>query len=520
MAKRPERMRMHGDVQTLTLPSGPSQYARLDTPDFRDAGAPGKRVLLLGLGPDPADAAQLIPDHASGPDYVEAPAFLGQVDDTWRERIPSSWRERDFSWAAGLDSQELKHAIILYYSFGGKLFPSFWSPLLAKVRAALHDQGGPRARPKRIILPGEPQALLLPELSHALSRAGWTVDTPSLARGTFPDPGLLAESLARDPAVLYFSVNGQGLDPLGEVFHQLGEAGCRVALWCVDNPWHILSGFRGPFWRDMLLCVTDHSFIPDLKRQGAAHVLHLPLAADATWFDRDFAAPDMDVAGRAVFVGRSAFPDKQGFFAASTVAPALLAQAQTELAMGKRPDFAWWVRQLDLKTLWPDKAVRTAGLGAEQISLLHRVHCLEHANSHLGLALFGDPGWREHIPNIVDLRTPIDYYAQLPAVYAQAGLCLNMTSLLLPSGLTQRHFDVWAAGGVLATDATPGLSIFPEELTRPISFTLPEELDGATKRLTQDTGLRHDLQARWRELIAAEHTYDVRVKKLLSALDL
>ena len=43
----------------------------------------------------------------------------------------------------------------------------------------------------------------------------------------------------------------------------------------------------------------------------------------------------------------------------------------------------------------------------------------------------------------------------------------------MSEALTQRHFDVWAAGGFLLTDRTPGLDIFPRELVEPIVLRPP-----------------------------------------------
>jgi spore maturation protein CgeB len=88
----------------------------------------------------------------------------------------------------------------------------------------------------------------------------------------------------------------------------------------------------------------------------------------------------------------------------------------------------------------------------------------------------------------------------------------------LPAGLTQRHFDVWCAGGLLLTDANPGLAIFPGELTAPVTFTAPDELMPLFASHRADASTAQDLRHAWQELLLAEHTYAHRVDTILTRL--
>jgi spore maturation protein CgeB len=134
----------------------------------------------------------------------------------------------------------------------------------------------------------------------------------------------------------------------------------------------------------------------------------------------------------------------------------------------------------------------------------------------------GDDGWFELLApdgtEPVDIRPPVDYYASLSSVYAGARYSLNVASLLLPSALTQRHFDVWTAGGFLLTDATPGLDIFPEELTAPIRLASPQDLPGAVERLEREPALYRHLQRAWQNCLK-EHTIRRRILTVLHCLD-
>lgn len=521
---RPKRVRITGELGApLTLMSGPGQFEELGS---------GDRVLFLGLGPEPGALSELVPD-ARDVAYVECPEFAAQLSEQNPEagKAPQAWQALS---PEELTPERIRQSRVLFFRPNLKLFPSFWGPLLGKSRLALLRDRAEPPKEQSVVLPCRPGDLLIPELARAFERAGLTVrllDLPPAAK----IPGdqdkqlsaLLDTLLAEAGPALYFSVNFKGLDPLGLAYHTLCRAGVRVAVWCVDNPWHLLSGLRAPFWRECALFVTDHSFLVPLAKHGAKDVRHLPLAVDPEIFSPISArgGPDHGLAERIVFVGRSAFPDKQAFFAGAELPRPLLEQARAFLDAdpAARLDFAWWSGKLGLKSFWPDKQVRVAGLGAEEASLAHRASCLtalakgKYADR---LTVFGDQAWQDLLPPGLDLRPGQDYYRDLPAIYGQAKYSLNATSLLLPAGLTQRHFDVWAAGGFLVTDATPGLRLFPAELAGPVSFTAPGNLPVTLDFLERDPKLRKDLATAWRALILKEHTYARRAATILDALGL
>ena len=510
-------MRVIGELgRPRTLPGGAEQFREIHRPK-----GPERAALVLGLGPEPGRLDQDLGLAGSLTYYMEAPDFLAQAKGI-TDVLSRSWMRRDPAWLMSLSRDELRSLRILRYMPGARVFPSFWGPILGRVRVLLAG-ALPGALPgRRVLLPGEKNGLLLRELAHALDEAGWKVDVLPVERGAHPDPEALARLLSVEPAALYFSINFQGLDPYGEVCHMLTQAECRVAAWCVDNPWHLISGLKSGFWRHIDVFVTDHAFIADLANHGAARVHHLPLGASPALFrPRDAeSGHGAGLAERVVFVGRSAFPDKAGFFAGLRVDQEAMAEAGALMASGARPDFFWWAERLGIDQRWPSKELRRVGLCAEEAGLAHRARCLRAIARRLPLTVLGDEGWETLLPQGTDVRPPVDYYRDLPEVCARAKACLNMTSLLLPAGLTQRHFDVWIAGGLLLSDATPGLDLFPMELTRPVTFTQPEEAAALLADLEAAPGRPGELRRAWKALVLAEHTYAHRVDAMLRVMGL
>lgn len=503
MSNRPERVQIKDEL-------GKFKSLAAGADHFESYGS-GNDVLILGLGPDPGDAAKAAGD-AEKVRYVEAPAFISQMPPGRQEAVPATWRRIE---PGDVDRELILSSRILVHRQAAGLFPSFWGPVLARLRLALARAKADQPDKKLVVLPAGRNDLLAPELARAFSRAGYetvTIEADKPVRR-------LQDILARGRPALYFSVNFKGLDPLGDAYHLLAEAGVPVAAWLVDNPFHLVSAMRSPYWRELELFVTDASFMSLLSRHGAKSVHHLPLAADPEFMGRGHGSAFPELGDRIVFVGRSEFPDKDKFFAGCRVPDKEASDARSIVKDGGRPDYNWWLDALGLENLWPGAEARQAGFCAETSARNLRAEALKAASS-LPLTVFGDPCWAGLVPEIADLRGPVDYYTALPGIYASSGLSLNVTSLLLPAGLTQRHFDVWAAGGVLVTDATPGLTIFPEYLTREISFERPDELPEVAGRLAADERLKRDLRTAWHDLILAEHTFDHRVASIMGTMDL
>lgn len=369
------------------------------------------------------------------------------------------------------------------------------------------------------VVPDSGQELLRGEVTLTLTRLGFRVLRAHPEHLVDETHEHYLPRLIEAKIDLFFSVNLQGLLPGAPHTQALLEAGVPTLAWFVDNPWHILSGMSDPRWKALHLAVTDNSFVEPLRSAGAASVLHLPLATSPEHMRVAGKTPEN--LGNIAFAGRSAFPNLESFFAGQEVPPESLEKALAALRQGGRPDFAWWVRELGLpenqENFWPGKKARKPGKGAVECNQSWRALCLKAAQGgHGGLTVFGDKGWK----GITDLRGPVDYYTQLPAIYRAAPFSLNLNSLLLPEGLSQRIFDVWAAGGFCLTDSCAGLEIFPPELAGPVSFHAPEELPELAASLEKAPEKKEKLRRDWQEHILAEHSYEKRLSVALGSLGL
>ena len=501
MPARPTRVKIKNELgKTRTLPGIENAFTRMGQ---------GKEHIFLGLGPSP----ELLPHLATGTGttwFIECDRFREQMDRRWHERIPPSFqpiRPRD------LTPERLAASSLWIHTPGERLFPSFWGPIMARVRLSLQ----PSPRPPRtniVLLPCTPNGLIVPELARAFEKIGLK---PLLIPEDLATDQL-TDLLARISPTLFVSLNMAGLDSHGSRYHIIKEAGTDVVAWMVDNPFHILSKCQGNFWKDIPMGVTDDWFIEPLRKLGGKP-FHLTLATDPHLFKPSDQHGNVDTPPLVTFVGRTSFPRKQGFFAGASVDQHLLEAARQDIIQGQRRDVSWWIDQLGVTEFWPGHEIRNAGLGAEETALAWRKACLEQAAACTDLTIVGDAAWKTHLSHPFTLPPLLDYYGPLATWYTRAAITLNMTSMLLPHGLTQRHFDVWAAGGFLLTDTTPGQTIFPKELCAPISFKSPAEIPTLINRFTHESREKTDLRTAWQTEILAHHTYDHRVQKILDILN-
>ncbi|HZF61984.1 MAG TPA: glycosyltransferase [Desulfovibrio sp.] len=535
--KRPQRVRLPDFTgRAVSLPDGPEAWT---------CRGEGDAVLLLGLGPKSgANLPQVLPLLADAPAvyWLESP-LVARALEAWRleaeilprEPLPAHWRAVTAEQAVALAGQ-CRRCI---YSPGLRLDPDFWGPLLGRVDAALAlpVSAARASAPKTaegvrgpVLLPGDDGQLLHQELRTALAECGFGPVVDALPQ---PVSGMGGAQAGREddflprwrdllqggkPAFL-LSVNLRGLDADGRVFELCRALGIPVVLWFVDNPWHVLSGLRLPWWRDAHIFVTDAGFVDDLKAYGAGRVFHLPLAvAPHMWRDLPDFAPSSISIGPPLFVGRSAFPEKERFFAAASVPQALEAEAARllEASTGPKdaPHFFWWHDKLG-GSLWPGYDARRPGLGAERCAQANRRRWLFAAGAGKGgLRIIGDDGWKPLLPGM-EILPPVDYYTALPEAYARAEAVLNVTSLLLPQSLSQRHFDVWASGGLLLSDATSGLEIFPAELTEPMTLRGPSDFMARCAWFQAHPQAAYDLRRAWRGHLREQHGYEQRIQQII-----
>lgn len=499
--KRPDRFTFPDFAgRPLAVPADPEAWECLNP------SSQNKDILLLGVGPENPAAlpfAQAAMARGSAVFWIEAPKLLAAYEKTPSfAPPPPEWikiEKHDIARIA-------QRCRVFFHKAGLRLAPDFWMIPEGQARVAVMKKPPPQSARRRVWLPGNDRLLLWQELNAASAEMGFEVDSCEFPQGA--SQKLLWQNGCPD---FILSINFRGLDADGRIFSMARAMEIPVAIWLVDNPWHLLSAIRLPWWQKAEIFITDPTFTAELQKYGAEHVNFLPLAsAQHMWraiCQTHFAPP--------LFAGRSSFPDRERFFSGLKMPAPLEAEAQKMLLSGTaHPDFHWWQKKLQTK-LWPGKEGRLPGYCADACSMLNRAKWLRQMPPDM--TIVGDSGWQALLPGR-GIQPPTDYYGRLPELYHASAATLNVTSWLLPGSLNQRHFDVWAAGGLLLGDNAPGLSIFPAELSEAIRLNKPEEFEDRLDFYQTRPNESMELRMAWREELQKRHLYRHRLETILDCL--
>lgn len=510
----PERIKL-ADFSglTFTLNSDPSAWREIGDSKNKDGNSD---IILLGIAPGHLEDLPFVREALQKKRkiyWLEAPETLKQLYNLKTRYTPlnSSWIQIDPEY---LKNSSLE-ARIFFYEPGRRLAPEFWGSIISQLIIKKYNHASflcKNANSSLAWLPGNAKQLLHMELHEALRNNGINRIISDLPLK--PDCQSLEKIWQKQIPDFILSVNFRGLDPEGQIFEICEALNIPIAIWLVDNPWHILSAIRLPWWKRAHIFVSDGDFVSSLQNCGARHVAHCPLAS----------APHMwhgsipSFFGPPLFVGRSTFPGQKEFFGSSHVNSDIDSEVKSYLEQtGHYPDYHWWEKKF-AERAWPGKGGRKAGFYADYYSAKNRARWLEKA-AQTNIRIIGDEGWKKLLPRCT-IESQVDYYGALPEIYQNSGAVLNVTSLLIPGSLNQRHFDVWAAGSMLLTDKSRGLNIFPTNLTNPIELGRPEEFPEKYAFWQKRQNLRKDLILAWQEYLKSHHTYTHRIefiRKLASA---
>ena len=545
-----------GQGRKKTLASGAYSFIKLNCRSFNDAYTQEekemtptikRRILFLGLGPNAELDALNLCKKAEKVCYIECESFEKACEES---KIPLT-RPKNFVKITldeltkiFTEEENSFHAWEFFlYKQNLALFPAFWSNILIHLEELFtkqyddddnddddgdNDENAPEQTPS-IFVAGSSQDLIHQELCDAVTCLGYTCLTASTALQDFDkeDKNEVLSSITsmirtKRPS-LFLSINGRNLDDSGRIFYLLKQLKIPIAIWIADNPWNILSGFKQDWWKECLIYVTDESFVSMIKSHGAKAVHHLPLAGSTYSMQHENDAPDTNF----LYVGHSSFKNKDKFFSAVDKSDSTLSVCKNlvdkhfELIADKREssliDFHKIYGLLyptRNQLLWPGNDFRTVNHLTTETDNYQKAHWLDALAQHI--TIIGDNAWQGLLGKQLTLLPPVDYYSQLPAYYANAKFTLNITSLLMPSALTQRHFDVWLAGGFLLSSPTDGMDIFDSDMTNLITVQNPElALELSDQYIAKPNSYR-EVKLSMRNLILANHFYSHRLNTILS----
>ncbi len=440
-----------------------------------------------------------------------------------REKTLSSESKRQYlSWVEELNRRKEKLADRLNDRINA--FLSRLAPVTTDAirKVWLYERGADSEEHTRV------NQYLAKRLSDAMSESGCEVIAPKYRAQTYhPLFGGVPDVIDSNPdLVVILNVVSTDLALFGEKFSRLYR---RPKLcWFVDTPYlhHRILKIRGLSETDILASTDEKWFQdvqsahPDLKNR---RVHFLPLAAtydEEGPIDDSWKCPvsyvgqvrDLDAVWAGLKIGRVIRDVLEQLVVSMRLhrglRPEALGRQAPELAELRRQyDLVSFIRSYYALLVWEANSRQRA----ETLLPL----------ADLGLKIYGNDGWNRRIEG-----TPLQpcfagrtvAHHDLPRLFRNSQINVNMHHLQSSTSLNLRVFDVPASGGFLLTDYMPGLEQMFEIGKEVEVYRTPDELREKVEYYLAHPEACREIALRGRERVLRDHTFANRWQTIRAIL--
>lgn len=121
---------------------------------------------------------------------------------------------------------------------------------------------------------------------------------------------------------------------------------------------------------------------------------------------------------------------------------------------------------------------------------------------------------------LVNNKGPVDYQTQMPLVFHNSKINLNITVRTIRTGLSLRIFDILGAGGFLLTNYQPELDYFFENGKDLVYFTDADDMCKKADYYLTHEEERMEIARNGLQKAKSFHTYDIRLDQMFQYLKL
>jgi len=338
----------------------------------------------------------------------------------------------------------------------------------------------------------------------------------------------LKKMIKSDTYEFFFTVN---YFPL--ISNVCEECGLLYVCWSCDNP--LISMYHKSVFNSVnRIFLFDITNVEEFKGMGVDNVYHLPLAVDTNRLDYLFAnSNDLDEYKNNIsFVGslyeKNSYDKMEytlpeylrGYFEATMEAqkdlqginiidrmltPEILMELETYFELDKSEDSL-----SDLNLIF---SVTTLGF---KIAEKQRRSIMIDLSKHHDVSIYTNSNVHDLIK--VNYRGSVDYWSEMPKVFKESKINLNMTIPNIKSGVPLRVYDVLGAGGFLISNFQAEMPMFFENEKHFVWYynqrDLLEKVDYYLKHDTE----RQQIARAGQEFVRKNCTYEARIQELLSKL--
>ncbi|MCR4694913.1 MAG: DUF3880 domain-containing protein [Pseudobutyrivibrio sp.] len=338
----------------------------------------------------------------------------------------------------------------------------------------------------------------------------------------------LVEIIKADSFDFFFTVN---YFPL--ISNVCQDMGLPYVCWSCDNP--LISMYHMSVFNDVnRIFLFDLTNVEEFSGMGVEHVYHLPLAVNTKRVDYlltqadDLSQYKNDISFVGSLYEKNSYdkmeyqlPDYlRGYFEATMEAqkdlqginiidrmltPEILMELENYFKLEKSEDSL-----SDLNLIF---SVTTLGF---KIAQKQRRSILIDLSKHYDVSIYTNSDTRDLLR--VNYKGGVDYWTQMPKVFNQSKINLNMTIPNIKSGVPLRAFDVLGAGGFLLTNFQAELPMYFENEKHMVWYYSMEDLrQKVAYYMTHDDERKRIAQA-GHELVAREFSYERQIQKMLEMI--
>ncbi len=390
-----------------------------------------------------------------------------------------------------------------------------------------------RAWPPRVLLLTS-QYFLLGEVINAFDRMGvpyrlLEFEARETGQAEFIQALLTAILEFKPDCVL--TINHLGVDREGVLMELLEKCRLPMASWFVDNPHLVLYVYTRLASPWAIIFTWDADNVDSLKELGFENVHYLPLGTDIHRFHPPSAPRcPSQWRSRVSFVGNSMLAKVAARLKAGRFPrPMLLAYRDIAGSYGESGGDS--VRE-HMRRYFPDIFQYFNALPSieEQLAFEtaltweatrgYRNRCVRELLPFAPL-IAGDKHWKialRHAPETWRWHQELNYYQELPRFYPCSEINFNCTSMQMKGAVNQRVFDVPACGSFLITDQRRQMDLLFEPGREVVAYADPEEIPDLVRFYLRHPLERERISQAARRRILQEHTYDLRLTKLLKTV--
>ncbi|MEO4054180.1 glycosyltransferase [Solibacillus sp. CAU 1738] len=314
------------------------------------------------------------------------------------------------------------------------------------------------------------------------------------------------------------------------------KANIKYLSWVVDTPCYSLY-INDLNFNYSYIFIYDKSIVKDLKQKGATNVYYLPVAVDVDRLD-NILKKDVKYSSDVSFLGSCCSHNEylNHYYPALSNEIKELVEKIIEIQMlSNNYIIKDLVDKNFLDVFTKEGRIKLTNIQFKHLSnedllafYLGRYHSyverktiINNLSSKFDVSLYGEEGWlREDQNGIIKkiYRGEADHYSEMPEIFRNSKINLNITRSFVESGLPMRVFDVLGSKGFLVTNDKEDIHRLFKPGRDLVIYRDLKDLDEIINYYLNHETERLEIAQSGYETTKNEHSFEHRINKMFDTI--